>query len=59
MQNLKIPQSDMPQRSSVDISLEMQEETNVAKLHKLNGELDAALLREESERHLTKVRRIE
>ena len=59
MPELNFTKPDMPGRSSAEITVEMQEETNVAKLHKLNEELDAALLREESERHLTKVRRIE
>jgi hypothetical protein len=59
MPELNIRKPGVPQRSSAEIMREMQEETNVAKLRRLNEELDAALFREETEKHLARMSRVE
>jgi len=53
-----IPESDKATRTSDEIAIEMEAETSVVKLKQLSRELDEALLIEEREKVLRRLKRV-
>ena len=58
MATLDVPEPDKARRSSDEIEDEMAAEVNVAKLRQLSKELDEALLVEEREKVLRRLKRV-
>jgi hypothetical protein len=58
MADSHIPESDKASRTSDEITVEMESETNVVKLRQLSKELNAALLAEEKEKVLRRLKRV-